>query len=254
MSSLPSRQRSGRPRTPRPKPREEHHVREPALRGQTLPGLHAEESRAGHQAPGGQEQERWERRRDPGRAVEPYRGSSSETGQKPRPLRLLGQDPSKPLPDATGTATDAPPSPGPVPSHADGATKPPNTQSTRPAITSPHQRLNQQQFPPPAPNSEEAFDPAELIEDFEHPICQLCMGTKWVRDENGINMQMRRRHRARSSFGIHFCLGAQLARLEGQIAIGTLLRRMPGLRLAPSTPEWRESSTLRGLKTLPVTF
>jgi len=35
-------------------------------------------------------------------------------GQTPRPLRLLGQDPSKPLPDATGTATDAQPSPGPA--------------------------------------------------------------------------------------------------------------------------------------------
>ncbi|SRR6266545_2161453 len=55
-------------------------------------------------------------------------------------------------------------------------------------------------------------------------------------------------------FGIHFCLGAPLARLEGQIAIGTLLRRMPWLKLATSAPEWRESSTLRGLKTLPVTF
>src|SRR5262245_43212550 len=55
-------------------------------------------------------------------------------------------------------------------------------------------------------------------------------------------------------FGIHFCLGAPLARLEGQIAIGTLLRRMPGLQLATSTLEWRESSTLRGLKRLPVTF
>jgi cytochrome P450 len=55
-------------------------------------------------------------------------------------------------------------------------------------------------------------------------------------------------------FGIHFCLGAPLARLEGQIAIGTLLRRMPELRLATSTLEWRESSTLRGLKRLPVTF
>jgi pimeloyl-[acyl-carrier protein] synthase len=55
-------------------------------------------------------------------------------------------------------------------------------------------------------------------------------------------------------FGIHFCLGAPLARLEGQIAIGTLLRRMPRLSLATSTPEWRESSTLRGLKRLPVTF
>jgi cytochrome P450 len=55
-------------------------------------------------------------------------------------------------------------------------------------------------------------------------------------------------------FGIHFCLGAPLARLEGQIAIETLLRRMPGLQLATSTAKWRESSTLRGLKTLPVTF
>jgi len=55
-------------------------------------------------------------------------------------------------------------------------------------------------------------------------------------------------------FGIHFCLGAPLARLEGQIAIGTLLLRMPGLKLATSAPEWRESSTLRGLKALPVVF
>ena len=44
-------------------------------------------------------------------------------GQKPRPLRLLGQDPSKPLPDPTGTATDAHPSPGPVPTHADGGSE-----------------------------------------------------------------------------------------------------------------------------------
>jgi cytochrome P450 len=56
-------------------------------------------------------------------------------------------------------------------------------------------------------------------------------------------------------FGIHFCIGAPLARVEGQIALGTLLRRMPELALqAGATPDWRESSTLRGLKTLPVTF
>jgi pimeloyl-[acyl-carrier protein] synthase len=55
-------------------------------------------------------------------------------------------------------------------------------------------------------------------------------------------------------FGIHFCLDAPLARLEGQIAIDTLLRRMPGLRLVTSAPEWQESSTLRGLERLPVTF
>ena len=55
-------------------------------------------------------------------------------------------------------------------------------------------------------------------------------------------------------FGIHFCLGAPLARVEGQLALGALLRRMPRLALATDAPEWRESSTLRGLKALPVTF
>src|SRR5438132_5446624 len=55
-------------------------------------------------------------------------------------------------------------------------------------------------------------------------------------------------------FGIHFCLGAPLARVGGQIALGSLLRRMPGLTLQTPAPEWRESSTLRGLKALPVTF
>lgn len=69
-------------------------------------------------------------------------------GQPRRPLRILGQDPSKPLP------------PG-----------------LRP--------INQ---PSPCGPDPDAFDAAELIEDFEHPICHICMGTRMVRDENGINM------------------------------------------------------------------
>jgi cytochrome P450 len=55
-------------------------------------------------------------------------------------------------------------------------------------------------------------------------------------------------------WGIHFCLGAPLARLEGQIAIDTLVRRLPGLALVDDEPEYRQSLTLRGLKALPVTF
>ena len=52
--------------------------------------------------------------------------------------------------------------------------------------------------------------------------------------------------------GAHFCLGAALARLEGRIAIGTLARRFPRLRLLDPTPEWRPSFTIRGLRRLPL--
>ena len=54
--------------------------------------------------------------------------------------------------------------------------------------------------------------------------------------------------------GIHFCLGASLARAEAQIAIGTLLHRMPNLMLLDETPQWRPAFTLRGLQTLLVAF
>ncbi|MBE1501114.1 cytochrome P450 [Amycolatopsis lexingtonensis] len=51
--------------------------------------------------------------------------------------------------------------------------------------------------------------------------------------------------------GIHFCLGAPLARLEGRIVFRELARRLPDLKLA-GTPEWNPTTTLRGLATLPV--
>jgi cytochrome P450 len=54
--------------------------------------------------------------------------------------------------------------------------------------------------------------------------------------------------------GIHSCLGAPLARLEAQIAFGTLLRRLPGLKLADGQLEYRENFNLHGLKALPVCF
>ena len=55
--------------------------------------------------------------------------------------------------------------------------------------------------------------------------------------------------------GIHFCLGAQLARIEGEIAIATLLRRLPNLRLDnPDSPDWRQTFVLRGLNCLPASW
>jgi cytochrome P450 len=57
------------------------------------------------------------------------------------------------------------------------------------------------------------------------------------------------------SHGIHYCLGAALARLEGQVVFDRLVREYPTLRLAcdPSAVEYREHFVLRGLKALPVT-
>jgi cytochrome P450 len=57
-------------------------------------------------------------------------------------------------------------------------------------------------------------------------------------------------------YGIHYCLGAPLARMEAQIAIGTLLRQLPRLRLAmpAGSLRWKPGLVLRGLERLPVAF
>jgi cytochrome P450 len=54
------------------------------------------------------------------------------------------------------------------------------------------------------------------------------------------------------SAGLHFCIGAQLARLEGQIALRSLVQRFPNMKLAGPRPEWASTFGLRGLKALPV--
>ena len=54
--------------------------------------------------------------------------------------------------------------------------------------------------------------------------------------------------------GIHFCLGAALARAEAQIAIGQLVQRFPRLKQEEQQPQWSDSFVLRGLKALPVSI
>jgi hypothetical protein len=52
--------------------------------------------------------------------------------------------------------------------------------------------------------------------------------------------------------GVHYCLGASLARLEAQVALTTLIRRFPRLELA-GEPGWRDRLTIRGVDHLPLT-
>ena len=56
------------------------------------------------------------------------------------------------------------------------------------------------------------------------------------------------------AWGPHFCFGAPLARLEGQIALETMLRRMPNLNLESGPVTWRENLGFRGLISLPIIF
>jgi len=66
-----------------------------------------------------------------------------------------------------------------------------------------------------------------------------------IRDEN---------HHLAFGDSIHYCLGAALARLQGQIAINTLMQRLPDLKLNTDKLEWRKNINIRGLKSLPVSF
>jgi cytochrome P450 len=74
--------------------------------------------------------------------------------------------------------------------------------------------------------------------------------------DNPDALDITRQNNKHLAFGhaAHYCLGASLARLEGQIAISTLVQRMPNLRLsvAPDQIRWRGTFILRGLEALPV--
>jgi len=54
--------------------------------------------------------------------------------------------------------------------------------------------------------------------------------------------------------GIHYCIGGPLAKVEAQVAFSTMLRRFEHLTLEIDEPEWLDSMTFRGVKSLPVSF
>ena len=90
-------------------------------------------------------------------------------------------------------------------------------------------------------------------------LVMTCLGSanrdhaKWGDDADRIDLR-RANAREHMSFGggVHSCLGAHLARLEGRVAISTLVRRFPNLELATDAPEWNGRIVLRGLASLPL--
>lgn len=103
----------------------------------------------------------------------------------------------------------------------------------------------------------------ENIEIKNKKICKgdkviICLGaanrdTAKFYQPNDINF-----HRQNSNFpfgnGIHFCLGAFLAKLQTEIAISAIVQNLSNFKLASEKLDWRETITLRSLKTLAVKF
>ncbi|OXY99178.1 cytochrome P450 family protein [Streptomyces diastatochromogenes] len=104
-----------------------------------------------------------------------------------------------------------------------------------------------------------AAEPLEIagtaIEQGEHVVVGLTAAQRdGDRYGDPHRFDIRRDTRGHLAFGhgIHYCLGAPLARLEGRTAIGSLLERAPGLALDGSPGEWLPGLLMRGMRSLPV--
>jgi cytochrome P450 len=71
-------------------------------------------------------------------------------------------------------------------------------------------------------------------------------------DPNRLDISRQEGRHLAFGYGVHYCLGSALARLEGQIALGTLLRRFPALRLTGEPPHRRPNLVFRALESLVV--
>ena len=73
-------------------------------------------------------------------------------------------------------------------------------------------------------------------------------------DPDRLDIERKDNRHVAFGWAAHFCFGAPLARIEGQIAFDTMLRRLPQLELADSSLSWRNNLGLRGLTALHVNF
>ncbi len=106
-----------------------------------------------------------------------------------------------------------------------------------------------------------------VLEDFEidgHPVQKgqqvvLCLGAanrdpEKFPDPDRLDVTRDGPQPLSFGHGVHFCLGANLARLEARVALNGLLQRLPELKLANDEPEWGDNAILRGLRSLPVAW
>jgi cytochrome P450 len=77
---------------------------------------------------------------------------------------------------------------------------------------------------------------------------------KQFKEPNKINLRRTNNQHLAFSAGPHFCIGSQLARLEGQVALLNLVQRFPKMKLAGPRPDWASTFGLRGLTSLSVTL
>jgi cytochrome P450 len=75
---------------------------------------------------------------------------------------------------------------------------------------------------------------------------------KQFKEPNRLDLARLNNQHLAFSAGLHFCIGAQLARLEGQIALLKLVERFPEMKCNSARPEWASTFGFRGLKSLPV--
>jgi len=97
----------------------------------------------------------------------------------------------------------------------------------------------------------------KVIEEGQLAFCMLAAANRdpaQFPSPDALDIARRDNKHIAFGFGIHFCLGAPLARAEAQIAFSTLLRRIPSPRLAAEQVEWGGTFILRGLKRLPIEF
>jgi len=111
------------------------------------------------------------------------------------------------------------------------------------------------------------FTARVLKEDIE--ICGQQIPKKWTifcmlgaanrdpeqfEEPDKLNLKRLNNQHLAFSAGPHFCIGSQLARLEGQVALSQLVQRFPKMKLVGPRPEWASTFGLRGLKSLSVTL